>query len=97
MIDEGRLQDNAPELAGTARRSVARLSAATMQSINVSEGDFVDVSTDRGTITLPVVESDLPEDVVWLPECSVDSHVHETLGAKNGSVVSIAANTEVTR
>ena len=68
-----------------------------MQSINVSEGDFVDVSTDRGTITLPVAESDLPEDVVWLPECSVDSHVHETLGAKNGSVVSIAANTEVTR
>lgn len=97
MIDEGRLQDFAPELAGTARRSVARLSAATMQSINVSEGDFVDVSTDRGTITLPVAESDLPEDVVWLPECSVDSHVHETLGAKNGSVVSIAANTEVTR
>ncbi|MDO5048655.1 MAG: NADH-quinone oxidoreductase subunit G [Actinomycetaceae bacterium] len=97
MIDEGRLQDFAPELAGTARRSVARLSGATMRAIGATAGGKVSVSTDRGTITLPVVESDLPEDVVWLPECSVGSHVHETLGAKNGSVVSITANSEVTR
>ncbi|MDO5034761.1 MAG: NADH-quinone oxidoreductase subunit G [Actinomycetaceae bacterium] len=97
MLDEGRMQDFAPELAGTARRSVARMSGATMNSINVSEGSLVDVSTERGTITLPVVETDLPDDVVWLPECSAGSHVHETLGAKTGSVVSIAANTEVNR
>ncbi|WP_072342909.1 NADH-quinone oxidoreductase subunit G [Actinomyces urinae] len=97
MLDEGRMQDFAPELAGTARRSVARMSVATMQAIGVAEGDLVNVSTSRGTITLPVAVTDLPEDVVWLPECSAGSHVHETLGAKNGSVVSIAANTEVNR
>lgn len=97
MLDEGRMQDFAPELAGTARRSVARMNVATMQAIGVAEGDLVNVSTSRGTITLPVAVTDLPEDVVWLPECSAGSHVHETLGAKNGSVVSIAANTEVNR
>lgn len=97
MLDEGRMQDFAPELAGTARRSVARMSVATMQAIGVAEGDLVSVSTSRGAITLPVAVTDLPEDVVWLPECSAGSHVHETLGAKNGSVVSIAANTEVNR
>lgn len=97
MLDEGRMQDFAPELAGTARRSIARMSVATMQAIGVTEGDLVNVSTQRGTITLPVAVTDLPEDVVWLPECSAGSHVHETLGAKNGSVVSIAANTEVNR
>ena len=97
MLDEGRMQDFAPELAGTARRSVARMNVATMQAIGVAEGDLVNVSTSRGAITLPVAVTDLPEDVVWLPECSAASHVHETLGAKNGSVVSIAANTEVNR
>ncbi|MDO5719211.1 MAG: NADH-quinone oxidoreductase subunit G [Actinomycetaceae bacterium] len=97
MLDAGRLQDGATELAGTARRSVARLSAATLAGLGISEGDTLAVSTERGTITLPVVTADLPEDVVWLPECSLGSLVHETLGARNGSVVSIAAHSEVTR
>lgn len=97
MLDEGRCQDFAPELAGTARRSVARLSPATMTAVGANEGDLLEVTTSRGAITLPLAVADLPDDVVWLPECSAGSHVHETLGAKNGSVVSIAAKTEVTR
>lgn len=97
MLDVGRLQDGATELAGTARRSVARLNAATLAGLGVAEGDLLSVSTERGTITLPVVTADLPDDVVWLPECSLGSLVHETLGARNGSVVSLAAHSEVTR
>lgn len=97
MLDSGRLQDGATALAGTARRSVARLSGDTLNGLGLVEGDTICVSTERGSITLPVVVADLPNDVVWLPECSLGSHVHETLGARNGSVVSIAAHSEVTR
>ena len=42
------------------------------------------VSTDRGTITLPLAVTDLPDRVVWLPTCSPGSHVHATLGAGAG-------------
>lgn len=97
MLDDGLLQAGAEELAGTARKSVARLSEATIAQLGLKEGERLQVSTDRGTITLPVVAADLPEGVVWVPECSRSSHVHETLGAAHGSVVTIAAYSEVTR
>jgi NADH-quinone oxidoreductase subunit G len=49
------------------------------------------VSTDRGSITLPVAVTDLPDDVVWLPTCSPGSHVHSSLGVTSGAVVRLAA------
>ncbi|EEH64626.1 NADH dehydrogenase (quinone), G subunit [Gleimia coleocanis DSM 15436] len=97
MLDAGLLQAGATELAGTARKPVARLSAETAGTLGISEGAILNVSTDKGTITLPLVIADLPASVVWVPECSTGSFVHDTLGAKNGSVVTIAANAEVTR
>src|SRR5699024_8146598 len=54
LLDEGRMQDGEPHLAGTARRPVARMSPGTAAELGVSEGQPVTVSTDRGAITLPL-------------------------------------------
>jgi len=91
LLDLGRMQDGEPNLAGTAHRAVARLSSATAASMDVVDGDDVQVSTSRGSITLPLVITDMPDRVVWVPMNSVDSRVHATLGATPGDVVEIGA------
>jgi NADH-quinone oxidoreductase subunit G len=89
LLDEGRLQDGEPHLAGTARTPVVRLSAESAAEIGAADGDQVTVSTSRGTITLPLVVTDMPEHVVWLPLKSAGSAVHRRLGVTAGSVVRI--------
>ncbi len=91
QLDSGRGQDGEPYLAGTARRAVARLSAATAEAAGIAEGALVRVSTDRGAIELPVVRTDMPDHVVWLPTRSGTSAVRDALGADSGSLVAIAA------
>jgi NADH-quinone oxidoreductase subunit G len=88
LLDAGRLQDGEPYLAGTARPPVARLSAATAGEIGAADGDLVTVSTDRGEITLPLVITEMPDRVVWLPMNSVGSAVHQQLAVTAGAVVS---------
>jgi NADH-quinone oxidoreductase subunit G len=51
----------------------------------------VTVSTERGSITLPVVVTDVPDRVVWLPTKSPGSHVHEMLGVTSGAQVRLTA------
>ncbi len=90
LLDQGRLQDGEPFLAGTAPRTVARVSPGTAASLAVADGDLVDVSTDRGTVTAPVaVTEDMVDHVVWLPTNSVGSAVRATLGAVPGSLVNV--------
>ncbi len=89
LLDEGRLQDGEPHLAGTARKPVVRLSAATADAIGAGEGEQVTVSTDRGAITLPLTVTVMPDNVVWLPLNSPGSAVHRTLGVTPGAVVKI--------
>jgi NADH-quinone oxidoreductase subunit G len=89
MLDNGRLQDGEPHLAGTARQPVVRLSADTAAEIGGADGDFVTVSTDRGSITLPLNVTDMPDRVVWLPLNSPGSAVQRQLGVTTGSVVRI--------
>ena len=48
LLDNGRMQDGEPSLAGTARPAVARMSAATAAEAGVADGDKVTVATDRG-------------------------------------------------
>jgi NADH-quinone oxidoreductase subunit G len=88
LLDAGRLQDGEPYLAGTARPLVARLSAATAGEIGAADGDLITVSTDRGEITLPLVITEMPDRVVWLPMNSVGSAVHQQLAVTAGAVVS---------
>jgi NADH-quinone oxidoreductase subunit G len=94
LLDDGRLQDGEKHLAGTARKPVVRLSKATAAEIGAAEGDPVAVSTDAGTITLPLVVDALPDRVVWLPTNSPGSHVRATLRAETGAVVSVARGVE---
>jgi NADH-quinone oxidoreductase subunit G len=89
LLDAGRLQDGEPHLAGTARQPVVRLSAATAAGIGAADGDLVSVSTDRGTIILPLTITEMVDGTVWLPLNSPGSAVYPQLGVTAGSVVSI--------
>jgi NADH-quinone oxidoreductase subunit G len=89
LLDDGRLQDGEPHLAGTARTPVVRLSAETAAAIGAADGDNVTVSTARGEITLPLTITEIAEDVVWLPLNSPGSAVHRQLGVTPGAVVKI--------
>ena len=94
LLDAGRGQDGEPHLAGTARRSTARISAATAAGAGVSDGAAVTVSTARGSITLPVQVTDMPDHLVWLPTTARDCQVRETLAAQAGDVVALSAGTD---
>ncbi|HTX93894.1 MAG TPA: NADH-quinone oxidoreductase subunit G [Mycobacterium sp.] len=89
LLDNGRLQDGEPHLAGTARKPVVRLSADTAAEIGAADGDAVTVSTARGSISLPLIITDMPDRVVWLPLNSPGSAVHRQLGVTLGSTVKI--------
>ncbi|MEV0583014.1 NADH-quinone oxidoreductase subunit G [Nonomuraea sp. NPDC050310] len=92
LLDQGRLQDGEPYLAGTARAAEALLSPQTAAEIGVADGDKVVVSGTVGglgqTVTLPVRIADLPERVVWVPANSGGSSV---LGAAAGDIVTIGS------
>jgi NADH-quinone oxidoreductase subunit G len=91
LLDAGRLQDGEENLAGTARKSVVRLSADTASEIGAAAGDLVRIATSRGSISLPLAITDMPPRVVWLPMNSPGSAVHQQLGATAGAVVQIGA------
>ena len=90
MLDNGRLQDGEPYLAATARRPVARVSAATAAAAGVGNGEPLRLTTDRGAITLPVVITDMPDHVVWVPANSPGSRVNRDLGVGAGAVVTLS-------
>lgn len=89
LLDAGRCQDGEPYLAGTAKVPVVRMSAETARENGIT--DFAKITGPKGALTLPVVLTDLPERVVWMPECSPGSLVHETLGSAYGQLVSLKA------
>ncbi|MCV7379277.1 NADH-quinone oxidoreductase subunit G [Mycobacterium alsense] len=91
LLDEGRMQDGEPHLAGTARKPVVRLSADTAAEIGATDGADVTVGTPRGSITLPLAITDMPDRVVWLPLNSPGSAVHRKFGVTVGGVVTIGA------
>ena len=89
LLDAGRMQDGEPNLAGTARPAVARMSAATAAEAGTADGGKVTVATGHGSITVPVEIADMPDRVVWLPANSAGSAVRRELGAGHGSGVSV--------
>ena len=93
LLDAGRLQDGEPNLAGTARAAVARMSAATAAEAGTADGGKITVATGHGAITVPVEIADMPDRVVWLPTNSTGCTVRSTLRAGHGAVVSISGET----
>jgi NADH-quinone oxidoreductase subunit G len=90
LLDAGRMQDNTPYLAATAKPVRAHLAPATAKRFGLSDGGVVSVSTDRGSISVPVYITEMVENVVWLPTRSVGSEVHKALGVGPGAVVRLA-------
>jgi len=89
LLDDASLQDGEPNLAGTARRPVLRLSAATALEIGAAIGDPVTVTGRHGSITLPLVVTAMVDRVVWVPMKSAGSAVRSGLGAVPGDIVQI--------
>ncbi len=94
LVDLGRLQDGAPDLAGSARVPVALVSEKTLSDLGFEEDQMVTVSGGRGSVTLPIESCDMVESVLWLPECSFGNGVHTDLGVA-GSPVTVTAAVEV--
>jgi NADH-quinone oxidoreductase subunit G len=90
LLDRGSLQDGEPFLAGTAPRTVARVSPATAAAFGLDEGDTVEVSTAVGRVRLPVtVTEGMVDHVVWLPTNSAGSPLRSALGAVPGTAVTL--------
>jgi NADH-quinone oxidoreductase subunit G len=90
LLDDGSLQDGEPFLAGTAKSPRLHLSPATAAEVGAAEGQLVTVSSDRGSVTLPLVVADLPDRVVWLPVRTADAAVRRDLAVPPGSVVRLS-------
>jgi len=86
LLDAGRMSDGDEYLAATAKPARALLSPATASEL----GESVTVSTERGSITVPVEVADMPDGVVWLPTNARGCAVRATLGAVAGDIVTIA-------
>ena len=89
LLDDGRMLDGEPYLAGTARPATARMSPGTAAEAGVSDGDKVTVATERGSCTLPAEVTDMPDRVVWLPANSAGCAVRAQLGAGHGTRVTL--------
>jgi NADH-quinone oxidoreductase subunit G len=87
LLDGGRMQDGEPNLAGTARSAVARMSAATAAEAGTSADGKVTVATERGAVTVPVEIADMPDRVVWLPANSTGGGLRRELNAGHGTLV----------
>jgi NADH-quinone oxidoreductase subunit G len=87
LLDGGRMQDGEPNLAGTARAAVAKMSATTAAEAGASANGKVTVATERGAVTVPVEIADVPDRVVWLPANSTGRGLRRELGAGHGALV----------
>ncbi|OAA26467.1 NADH dehydrogenase subunit G [Frankia sp. EI5c] len=90
-LDDGALQAGEPYLAGTARPPRLLLSAATAAEIGAVAGQPVTASTARGSVTLPLEITEMPDRVVWVPTHSPGSHVRRSLAEHAGVLVRLTA------
>ena len=90
LLDDGSLMDGEPFLAGTAKKPRLHLSAATAAEIGAVQGALVTVSSERGSLTLPLVVADLPDRVVWVPMRTPDAAVRRDLAVTPGAVVRLS-------
>ncbi len=88
LLDDGRLQDGEPYLAGTARTAAALLSEATAAEIGAVDGGKITIGDD---VVVPVRVADLPDRVVWVPSNSAGLSVTRDLRAVAGDVVTIGS------
>ena len=86
LLDLGTLQLGEANLAGTAKQARAHISSATAAKLGVTEADLVVISSDRGSIELPVSIREIADNLVWVPRNSAGSQVIPSLGFASGAV-----------
>ncbi len=86
LLDLGSLQQGEANLAGTAKKARAHISAATASKLGVTEEDVVVISSERGSIELPVSIREIADNLVWVPRNSEGSQVIPSLGFTSGAV-----------
>ena len=86
LLDLGSLQQGEANLAGTAKQARAHISAAAAAKLGVSEDDHLLISSERGSIELPVSIREIADDLIWVPRNSPGSQVIPTLGFTSGAV-----------
>ena len=91
LLDAGVLQDREEHLAGTARRSLARISAKTAAELDANSGDALTITGERGSVTLPLLVTEMTDGVVWVPTNARDCSVRTSLAAGAGSFVTLVA------
>ncbi|MFW3172952.1 NADH-quinone oxidoreductase subunit G [Geodermatophilus sp. CPCC 206100] len=91
LLDVGTLLRDEPELAGTARPAVARLGKDVARRLGLADGDRVTVCGAMGEVSLPVLVTEMPDQVVWLPMRSPGSELRAQLGTPPGGVVRLIA------
>ncbi|MBH0777752.1 NADH-quinone oxidoreductase subunit G [Nocardia bovistercoris] len=89
LLDSGRMQDGEPNLAGVARPPVVRLSSSTATEIGAEDNAAITVTTGHGSITAPLLITEMPDRVVWLPMNSPDCAVLDRLAVRPGAIVQI--------
>ncbi|WP_369377162.1 NADH-quinone oxidoreductase subunit G [Streptomyces sp. cg36] len=94
LLDLGTLQEGDEALAGTRHAAPARLSATTAAETGVKDGDLLEVSGPAGALRLPLVVTEMPDRVVWLPLNSTGGGVLADTGALPGQVVRIGPAAE---
>jgi NADH-quinone oxidoreductase subunit G len=87
LLDLGTLQEGEANLAGTARKASARISKGRAEKLGVNEGELISISSDLGSLKLPVEISEMSDNAIWVPRNSIDSQVIANLGFVNGEVV----------
>ena len=91
LLDLGTLQDGEANLAGTARKATAHISPARAEKLGVKSGDQISISSDLGSIILPVAISSMSDDSIWVPRNSIGSQVLANLGFVAGPVKVVKA------
>ena len=91
LLDLGTLQDGEANLAGTARKASAHISNSRASKLGVKVGDLISISTDFGSIELPVEISEMSENDIWVPRNSIGSQVIASLGFVSGQVTVVKA------
>ncbi|MFB7027691.1 MULTISPECIES: NADH-quinone oxidoreductase subunit G [unclassified Streptomyces] len=89
LLDLGRLQEGDTALAGTRHAAVARLSADTAADTGVKDSDLLEVTGPAGSVALPLLVTEMPDRVVWLPLNSTGHGVLSDTGARPGDLVRI--------
>ncbi|AOZ72189.1 NADH-quinone oxidoreductase subunit G [Boudabousia tangfeifanii] len=94
LLDDALTLAGADDLRASARRPVAFVSAQTAANAGVKSGEQITLTTERGSLSLPVVVATMPNKVIWVPQNN-GTNVYETLGG-HGTLATLSA-LEVTK